>query len=119
MKISLTLFMGSMVLSMVAGYLTDATSKKTNEEAFNAQAMKRQMPYSGWPGVNRVCDAERQQYHFDNVCRVFARDMLDALDFLKLRDVAKRRASFNSVKEDINEECCYESCAVQEIVELC
>ncbi|XP_072017364.1 uncharacterized protein [Amphiura filiformis] len=115
MKISLTLFLGSMVLSMVAGYLTDATSKKTNEEAFNAQAMKRQMPWSGWTGGKKECDTGWQQYHFENACRVYARD---ALDFLKLRDVEKR-ASFNSIKEWIHEECCEEWCTVSEMVELC
>ncbi|XP_072017330.1 uncharacterized protein [Amphiura filiformis] len=118
MKISLTIFLCIVGFSMVAGFLSDATSKKTNEEALYAQAMKRSYilnPWSGWAGGKTECNTQTQESDFDHACRLYGRD---ALDFLKLRDVVKR-ASFNDIKEWIHEECCLERCLVEEVVELC
>ncbi|XP_072039646.1 uncharacterized protein [Amphiura filiformis] len=94
----------------------DATSKRTMKEAmdwFITMATEGKY-WSEWSGRKRECDTREQEDNFWNI------SYRDAKMFLKRTDEVKRGTSFNSeVKEYINQECCVDSCTMEESSELC
>ncbi|XP_072016792.1 uncharacterized protein [Amphiura filiformis] len=101
MKITLTILLGAILVSMVTGYLTDAEHAERMIDV-----AKR-----GW------CTPSSAERLFNTMCLYVKRR--DALDFLNLRDVGKRAVYNAGAKESINEECCQESCINEEVFELC
>ncbi|XP_072023875.1 uncharacterized protein [Amphiura filiformis] len=133
MKILSTILIGVLAVSMVTSYPdtylrtlldaldqivdSDATSKKTNERAPDADAMKR--GEYDWSGTKTLCGGTLQTYK-GNICG--KREAKDALAFLETDDRqtdADPLGIWALISTTLNEECCGEACYREEIAETC
>ncbi|XP_072023874.1 uncharacterized protein [Amphiura filiformis] len=135
MKILSTILIGVLAVSMVTSYPdtylrtlldaldqivdSDATSKKTNERAPDAYAMKR--GEYNWSGTKTLCGGTLQTYK-GNICWG-KREAKDALAFLETddrqMDPLSTFISLALISTTLNEECCGEACYREEIAETC
>ncbi|XP_072023873.1 uncharacterized protein [Amphiura filiformis] len=137
MKILSTILIGVLAVSMVTSYPdtylrtlldaldqivdSDATSKKTNERAPDADAMKR--GEFAWSGTKTLCGGTLQTYK-GNICWG-KREAKDALAFLKTDETPNRQIPTldqfitYAISTTLSEECCGEACSREEIAETC
>ncbi|XP_072023877.1 uncharacterized protein [Amphiura filiformis] len=133
MKILSTILIGVLAVSMVTSYPdtylrtlldaldqivdSDATSKKTNERAPDAYAMKR--GEYDWSGTKTLCGSTLQTFK-GNICGR-KREAKDALAFLETddRQTDPILLALALTSTTLNEECCGEACYREEIAETC
>ncbi|XP_072041008.1 uncharacterized protein [Amphiura filiformis] len=114
MKILSTILMGILAFSMVFGY-QDPLTRETKEDAPDAQTINKR--------ATRICDEDDQRHNLFKYCGGQVKrevDVKDALAFLQLRDeftMVKRKIKSTAL-EYMQEECCEETCLMEEISEI-